>query len=500
MKYIYIVLLFVLPILLSGQNIILKKTISNSDYPEIYWQTISTSDTSEFQIFRKGVNEDELTEIYTIHYSYQLENTDTTEFVVIDTSLTKKGIYFYFIRAKIGNRKIQSETAVANNFGLLPKPQISSFKTSPVKDRKAIQLNWKLNFNETVSYMSLFRSNSYDSGYIKITDLSADAESYTDVVTKSNEAWYYFIIIYDYFGEQRPSVRVPAFATFTEKPIRPQNIIGKCSNDSIIIQWKNAGHNIIGYRVYRSLEDQTFQLINEMDENIKKDAFFVDASLQIKTATRAKYYVRNLSDGFAESSSSDTLSFYIAEHEPVLPPKELDFIDNNDGNVKLLWVPPTEGLVIGYNIYISENGENLTKLNSQIITQNYFVDSVYYSPGKYDYAVEGVGVNNRVSLNKIVTTVVHSLPNIHVILDLKKQKNGIQISWKHSANNQITKLRLYKKYGQNKSVLMKTFHNNEDVVYLDTKVTRGTNYLYLLIAEMKNKEKVEINEGVEIIW
>ena len=500
MKKIYLVVLFVLPILLSGQNIILKKTISNSNYPEIYWQTISTPDTSEFQIFRTGVNEDELTEIHTIHYSYQLEKTDTTEFVVIDTSLSKKGLYFYFILAKIGDKEIQSETAVANNFGLLPKPQIAFFKANPVEDRKAIQLNWKLNFNETVSSIALYRSSSYDTGYIKITDLSANAVSFTDVVTKSNEPWYYFMVINDYFGEQLPSVRIPAFATFTEKPIRPQNIIGTFSNDSIILQWKNTGHNIIGYRVYRGLEDQAFQLINEMAENIKKEAFFVDASLQIKTATRAKYYVRNLSDGFAESSSSDTLSFYITEHEPVLPPKELDFITNSDGSIKLLWVPPTDGLVIGYNIYINEKSIPPTKLNSQIITQNFFVDSVYRSEGKYIYTVEGVGINNKVSANKIVTTVNRYAPKIHVILDLKKQKDGIQISWKHPLNEQIAKLMLYKKYGQNKSVLKKTFPSNEDVIFFDTKVNRGTNYLYLLIAEMKNGDEIVINEGVEIIW
>lgn len=500
MKKIYLILLFILPVLLSGQSIILNKTISDSEYPEIYWQTTSAPDTSEFLVFRTSMEKEKPLEVKTIHFSHVVENSDTTEFVVIDTSLTEKGLYLYFIKAKIGNREIQSETAMAHNFGLLPKPQIAFFKANPVEDRKAINLKWKLNYNETVSSIALYRSSTYDTGYIKITDLSANAVSFTDVVTKSNEPWYYFMVIHDYFGEQLPSVRIPAFATFTEKPIRPQNIIGKFSNDSIIIQWKNTGHNIIGFRVYRSLEDQAFQLINEMAENIKKEAFFVDASLQIKTATRANYYVRNLSDGFAESSSSDTLIFYIAEHESVLPPEQLDFITDNDGNIKLLWIPPAAGLLIGYNIYINEENNLPTKLNSQILTQNFFIDSIYRSEGKYIYTVEGVGINNKVSANKIVTTVNKYAPKIHVILDLKKQKDGIQISWKHPLNKQITKLMLYKKYGENKSVLKKTFPNNQDVVYLDTKVNRSTNYLYLLIAEMDNGEEIVVNEGVEMIW
>ena len=500
MKKIYLILLFILPALLSGQSIILNKTISDSEYPEIYWHTTSTPDTSEFLVFRTSMEKEKPVEIKTIHFSHVLEKTDTTEFVVIDTSLTEKGLYFYFILAKIGEKEVQSETAMAHNFGLLPKPQIAFFKANPVEDRKAIQLNWKLNFNETVSCIALYRSSSYDTGYIKISDLSADAVSFTDVVTKSNEPWYYFMIIHDYFGEQLPSVRIPAFATFTEIPIRPQNIVGKFSNDSIIIQWKNTGHNIIGFRVYRSLENQRFRLINEMSDNINKDAIFIDKEARLKTAIRAKYYVCNLSDGFAESNNSDTLSFYIAEHEPILPPKELDFIINSNGNIKLLWIPPTDGLLVGYNIYINEENKIPTKLNSQILIQNFFVDSVYRIEGKYIYTVEGVGINNNVSANKIITTVNKYPPNIHVILDLKKQKDGIQISWKHPLNKQIAKLMLYKKYGQNKSVLKKIFPNNEDVVYLDTKVNTGTNYLYLLIAEMKNGKKVVINSGVEMNW
>jgi len=500
MKNIYSILLLILPSLLIGQNIILEKSISDSEYPELYWHTTSTIDTSEFIVFRSKISEEKFTEIYTIHYSHLLENTDTIEFIVIDTSLTEKGLYYYYIKTKIKTKDIQSETAIAHNFGLLPKPQIVYFKANPIENRKAIQLEWKLNFHQTVSSISLYRSHIYDSAYIKITDLSADAISFTDVVSKSNEAWFYFIIINDYFGEQLPSVRIPAFATFSEIPIRPQNIIGKFRNDSIIIHWENTGHNIIGYRVYRSIGNKSFQLINEMADNINKKAIFIDNDVLLKTTIIAKYYVRNLSDGFAESNSSDTLDFYITEHEVVLPPKELDFISDIDGNTKLLWIPPTDGLVLGYNIYMSKESDNPFKLNSRVVKQNYFVDSAYRSPGKYTYAIEGVGINNKVSANRITTTINIYAPKIHIILDLKKQKNGIQISWKRPLNKQITKLKLYKKFGKNELVLIKTFPQNEDVIYLDTKVNRATNYLYLLIAETKNKEDIVVNEGVEMIW
>ena len=500
MKKIYLFCLFVFPLLLLGQGLTVKKSISESNFPELYWQTKLKPDTTGFQVFRSDKTNNTFTEIQTIHFSRKIENSDTLEFVVIDTTLTEKGLYFYFIKSQINGKSINSETAIGHNFGLLPKPQIAYFIANAATDRKAINLSWKLNFNQTVSSISLYRSYNYDTGYIKITDLSAHAETFTDVVSKSNEPWFYFMVIHDYFGDQIASVRTPAFATFSEKPIRPQNIIGSYNNDSVTLIWKNAGHNIIGFHVYRSVDGLPFKLLTEMEGNIEKDAAFTDTGVQLSSAKRVKYFVRNLSDGFVESNSSDTLSFYIVDHEVVLPPKTLDYFEDNEGNIKLLWLAPDEGFLLGYNVYLSMPRGETTKLNDNLVVINYFTDSIYRSPGKYIYQVEGVGVNNKVSDNKITTVVYRYPPNIHIIVDLKKQKSGILISWKKPLNKNIKRLLLYKKYGKNQSVLKKSFPATEDVSYLDTSIKRGTNYLYMLIAEMKNGEKVTINNGVEMIW
>ncbi len=499
MKNLYLICLFIIPSILFGQGITVKKSISESNFPELYWQTNLKPDTSAFHVFRSDKTNNAFTEIQTIHFSKKNESSDTVDFVVIDTTLTEKALYFYQVRTSVNGKTVESEVAIGHNFGLLPKPQIAYFIANAATDRKAINLNWKLNFNQTVSSISLYRSDSYDTGYIKITDLSAQAETFTDVVSKSNEPWFYFMVIHDYFGDQVASVRTPAFATFAEKPFRPQNIIGKFNNDTITLSWKNTGHNIIGYHVYRSLESRPFKLINEMQGNIEKDAAFLDNSTELSSAKRVKYFVRNLSDGFVESSSSDTLSFYLAEHEAVLPPKVLDFT-NNGGSIKLLWLAPDEGLLLGYNVYLSTPKDETKKINDDLITINYFTDSIYRSPGRYTYEVEGVGVGNKVSENRTTTVVYRYPPDIHVIIDLKKQKNGILISWKRPLNKNIKRLLLYKRYGQNKSVLKKSFPTTEDVSYLDTSTKRGVNYLYLLIAEMGNGEKITINNGVEMIW
>ena len=500
MKTTYFICLFLFPFILFGQAIVLDKSISDSNFPEITWRTTGNIDTMEFQVFRAGVNESDFAPIHTIQFVEPINGGDTTAFVVIDTTLTTKGLYLYYIQVMRNRQAVKSETAHGHNFGMLPKPRLTSFKATPLKERKAVRLDWTFNYQETINSMSLYRSSSYETGYVKVAELDAGMTSFEDVIPVANEPWFYYMVIHDYFGNQLPGVRIPAFATFAEKPFRPDNIHGEFRNDSIVLDWTNPAKNIVGYRVFRSIEGKQFRLMNEMTQNLAEELTFVDNSPEIKSATRLEYFVRNVSDGFLESNSSDTMSFYIPEHEKVFSPAELDFITEQNANIKLLWTPPAEGKTLGYNVYMTTPQGKIQKLNTEILRQNHFVDSVFRAEGKYFYSVESVGYKNKVSERRINTTIYRYTPNIHVIVDLKKRSDGLEISWKKPLAANITKVLLYKKSDQEPVVLTKSFPAEEDVVYLDTKVSNGNTYLYTLVAVMEDNSEIVINNGVEIFW
>lgn len=500
MKTTYIICLFLFPSILFGQAIVLHKSINDSDFPEIIWRTTGNIDTLEFQVFRAGVNDGIFTPIHTIQFVESINTGDTIAFVVIDTTLTTKGLYLYYLQVMRNRQAVKSETAHGHNFGLLPKPQLTSFKATPLEDRKAVRLDWTFNYKETINSMSLYRSHSYDTGYVKVAELDADMAYFEDVIPVANEPWFYYMMVHDYFGNQLPGVRIPAFATFAEKPFRPHNIHGEFKNDSIVLDWTNPAKNSIGYRVYRSIEGKQFRLVNEMNQSVAEKEIFIDSSPEIKTATRLDYFVRNVSDGFLESRSSDTMSFYIPEHEKVLPPAELDFITEQNAHLKLLWTPPAEGRTLGYNVYMTTPQGRVQKLNKEVLRENHFVDSAFRAQGTYLYSIESVGYANRVSERRINTNVTHYPPKIHVIVDLKKRVDGLEVSWKKPLANKITKVLLYKKSDQDPPVLIKSYSSKEDVVYLDTKVSSGNTYLYSLVAVMADNSEVVLNDGVEIYW
>ena len=500
MKKLYFILLFILPVSLVAQSISVKIAESKTDYPVITWFTTGPVDTTAFQIIRANVRNKLFTVINTIHYTKLVQDVDTIEFTIIDTTLTEKGIYLYYLKVQRSGKTIISETALAHNYGLIPSPQLLSFKANPVKDRKAVRLEWKLSSPEMVNTMELFRGSSYDTGYIKVADLAPDMSSFIDVLPVANEPWLYFMVIHTYFGNSIASVRIPAFATFAEKPFKPHNIHGAYRNDSIILDWTNVGKNIIGYRVYRSIENRSFRLINDMNVGIDEKIVFADVSNEMKNNTRVSYYVRNVSDGFVESNSSDTLSFYLANHEPVYPPKEADVIKTQEGSFKLLWVPPDEGVVLAYNIYVTLPDSTTIKLNDKPLQQNYYDDTVYRSTGKYRYEIEGVGYNDKASSLRIPVTVYRYKPQIHVIIDIKRSSNGLLVSWKHPLNKHINKLLLYKQSGKTKSVLLDSYAPIRDVSFTDKNVTKGNTYLYSLKAQMVNGDKIDVNDGVQLSY
>ncbi len=501
MKRLILSILIVIPAMVWAQKgIYVKNTVSNLNIPQITWQTTLKLDSNDFHIYRATIKEKKFSEIKTTHYIKPSDGSDTLELIVMDTTLTNKAIYLYYIQVMSDGKSITSVTAMAHNFGFIPSPQLLSFKSTPLTDRKAVKLDWKVSSPQLIRNLTLFRSKSYDTGYIKVGDFAADITTFTDVIPIANEAWFYFIEIHNWFGGVTRSIRTPAFATFAEKPIPPQNMHATIKNDTVYIDWKNVSRNIIGYRVFRSVDDKPFMQLHEMQPGIKEKIVFTDQGKEVNKAIKLSYFIRNVSDGFVESNPTDTITFYMPEHKPVLPPNEVDYITLPDGTLKLLWMPPEKGLVLAYNIYLLDSTGNAAKLNEEPLAQNWYTDSLYRRDGKYTYQVEGVGMNNKISEHRASVTIYRYNPQLHVILDIKRYKEGLTVSWKQPFNPHIQKVMLYKQSGNNKPVLFKSFTDNSDRSVYDSDVQHNNTYQYLLKAEMKNGDTVILNDGVQIAF
>ncbi len=482
-------------------QVIEVRTVNNrSGRPDLCWQAASRPDTTAFRIFRAPVRDKRFTEIHTLHYTEPFPSGDSVMFHVIDTTLTAKGIYLYYIQAPYAGQTVTSATAMGHNLGLIPRPRLIRFKAEPLTDRKAVRLSWQLNYSPTVNILRLYRSKNYEDGYVRIAELNPSDTTYIDRVPKANEPWFYFIEILNYFGGTDRSVRLPAFATYKEKPFPPVDMNVTRENGTVTFQWRNVGDNVVGYHVYRSVNERPFRLMHEMipvgtDENIR----FVDSSGAVRRAQRLRYYVRHVSDGFVESNITDTIDLYLPENQPVYPPPQADYVRGPGEHIKFLWMPDKRGLNLAFNLYLQTPADSIRKLNAEpLYTNAYETDTYTWPEGRYVFWIEAVGINGKRSARQtpVTFTVMHQPPAIH--LDISRADEGFLIRFNMPAGYGLHSVVLYKQSGRNKPVRLANFSGEGPKEFYDKNVRPRQMYTYFLTAvsatgkEIRNGHQVDV--------
>ncbi len=481
------------------QDLQVYKVENSFNNPKLIWyKTGKDVEVEKFSVWRTSLAENSFENIQTLHYTNSQKN-DTLLYTVLDTTLTKKAIYKYYISMEEKNKKsITSDIAYGHNMGTIPSPRLKVLKVNSSKTKKAIDLSWQLNHNFSVRTLSIFRSSHHEKDYVKIAEVAGDATSYTDHVPLSNHNYFYFILIADYFGYQHPSPPTPGFCSFKQKPYTPQNLKLKKSENTVVLSWENLSDKLSGYKAFRSVGKEDFRALHVMQTANKLKESFTDILPEAsETASLIRYYVINYSDSYVESNSSDTLRVSIEKRISLAPPKEFDALKQDANQIKLVWSKPKNTDVIGYNVYLT-NPMN-KKLNAALISKNhnYFIDSTSYKSGQYMFEVESVGRNNQVSEFRMKTGTTIFSPNYHLVVDTKKTTTAFELIWKALPTQQIKNIKLYRQEEEQTPVLLKNF-NNVDTIFIDSKLTKGKSYYYSLYAELVTGERVILNDKIAV--
>ncbi len=483
---------------LWAQRIYALKSENSIGAPRLQWYTTDKVDSTSFSVYRTAIKTIDFQPVSPLKRSYT--KGDTLFFLVADTTLTEKALYQYFITLPYHNDSVaRSEILYAHNMGILPSPKIVNFKAESAKDKKAINLSWKLNYNFSVNTISIFRSTKYDDGYELLTRLSGDAEKYTDRVETANEAYYYYFIIHDYFGYQSPSVRYHGISTYKEKPLPPFN--AKISNTENIINlsWKRLDNNIVGYKVYRRI-NQTgkFYQLDKMFYTPENQVTYTDTTVKALKNKDIEYYIVAISDGFVESSASDTLLTHIKGEILKSAPKQCDFVFDSLNRIMLIWTSQeNDPEVKGYNVYKTDVTGNRVKLNNGLIAYNinYFIDENNTKEKGANYEVETVSITNTPSINRATVKVNNHYLTEHLILSLDRTAKGISIKALPLSDKNIKEILLFKQTNTGKPKKLATLQPNK-ITFTDINVKPGEIYNYSALAVYKDKTQEVVNGGV----
>ena len=494
-----IIMLLLLPMFQSivAQELKVYKTKSYGKRPRLIWyRTGNDSIHKNFTVWRADLKSKKFDSIHTAHFVMVKKNS--VRYVVIDTTLTKKAIYRYYIQVRDKNNKIlTSPIALGHNLGRIPKPRVVRISAEQDKDKKAITLHWKLNYNFSVRSISLFRSSYGDKNYVKIAELGGDATAYTDIVPLSNHNYYYFLLIADYFGYETPSPYYPAFTLFKQKAIPPQNLSYTKNENSVELHWTNTEKTLSGYQVFRSIDDNDFVALHKMQNTNKQEVKFVDKIDNNLKGRQLRYYIVNYSDSYVRSETSDTLSVFFVKIQNPLPPKELNVIKQDDNRLKLIWTLPKDKNIAGFNVYLEK--PKFRKLNDKLVpsTKNYFLTDKVFGKGNYTFSVETIGANKLKSELKTMASINILSAYAKLIVDMKQTKNGIVLSWKKYPDTRLDKILLYRQSGNNNPKLLKSF-SNSDEIYTDKNIKNKTLYYYTFYGKLTTGETLPLNEGFSV--
>jgi len=183
-----------------------------------------------------------------------------------------------------------------------------------------------------------------------------------------------------------------------DPPIAPAKVSVQIEDKALEISWEFSSRllngkemvDFAGFNIYRRGERERFGLFPLNPEPLKENRY-LDAVLE----NGKRYYyevraVRNFRGTLIEGLSSAVASGVPEKRTPPSPPTGLVAAIQKEG-VALRWDPNPEPDIAGYNVYRRGKGESdFTKINPQLITENYFLDKEADPQKAYFYRLKAM--------------------------------------------------------------------------------------------------------------
>lgn len=250
-----------------------------------------------FKIYRKTPKDKNFIDIAKV-------NNETKEFN--DTGLKDGDEYIYAITAYNEN-KIESH--ISAQLRVKTIPTMNPLNVSNGKIR-FVPISWGSLSSEVIEGYRIYRSDSKDGSYKRITQISnRSTSSYTDRDLDDNKTYWYRITAYNR-NNVETDMSEPVSAKTRDKPPVPKGLRARGTEPKkVVLEWSlinNQEEEIKGYKIYRSVsEDGNYKLINDVRSD--RDTY-TDDDFDIKEDKVFYYKISSFNSANAESSLSAPVS------------------------------------------------------------------------------------------------------------------------------------------------------------------------------------------------
>ncbi|HRE50457.1 MAG TPA: PA14 domain-containing protein [Flavitalea sp.] len=194
---------------------------------------------------------------------------------------------FWSNDAGMSRQRIPRNFFVYENVELAPAPAMPGSLTATGAAYNKITLEWEDNSNDETGF-EIVRSATANGTYLPVGAVGANVGSFTDSALAAQTTYFYKIRAIgsgeaSAFTGAVSAVTLPAPAT----PVAPSQLAATASaNNSVSLSWNDNASNETNYRVYRSTDNISFELIATLSANVTA---YTDAS--VLPLTLYYYYV-----------------------------------------------------------------------------------------------------------------------------------------------------------------------------------------------------------------
>ena len=241
-------------------------------------------------------------------------------------------------------------------------------------------------------------------------------ETYTDTLSifssTANEKFVYGVEVRNSYGKTAGlsnEVEVPAIPTLPA----PQNLQAQLAADGVHLSWTPAA-NVpetpglhFAYRIYRrEATSKTQGIAGEVPVQAGTAAAFLDNGIEWEKTYQ--YHVTAVtlipqaqgSEQQVEGDDSPEITVVAHDVFPAATPTGLQAVFGGPGQkpfIDLVWAPVTDADLAGYNVYRSESGAELKKINSDPVKSPSFRDNAVLPGHAYAYSVSAIDIRGNES-------------------------------------------------------------------------------------------------------
>ncbi|MDH5527574.1 MAG: hypothetical protein OEY97_09740 [Nitrospirota bacterium] len=422
---------------------------------------------------------------------------DNTTATYNDTGLTTGIAYYYVVRAWDGtqesvNSTESGATPLDNNAPLTPTGLAAA--DTAADQGGAITLTWTVSTSLDVVAQRVYRATALAGPYNLVTEIPGSATAtYADTGLSTGTPYWYVVRAFDGTNESADSNIATATPLDNLAPAAPNSLAAADTvgdqGGSISLAWvPSTDSDVSEQRIYRSTTTGTgYVLLTTIAGNVTGS--FADA-----TATNGitYFYVVRAFDGTNESpDSTEASAASVDDTAPAAPTATFaaDTAGDNGGGITLSWTPSVSTDVIEQRVYrstTSGGGYILAGTVAGNVTAT-FADTGLTNLTTYYYVVRAFdGTSESVSSVETSAIPVDNgaplAPTALSAADVAGDNGGaISLSWMPSTSIDVIEQRIYRSTTSGGPYIeTAVLPGNLDATYIDTPVTTGTIYYYVV--------------------